>query len=350
MTSLRHGKFAPVPDAPATGRARAFASRPQTGFVWFVGAGPGDPDLITLRGWRALQQADLVLFDSLVDARLLEELSAECVYVGKRCGRHSMTQDEINQLLVDSARAGRRVVRLKGGDPSVLGRVGEEALQLAAHDLPFDLIPGVTSATAVPMLAGIPITHRGLADSFVVATAHRRASDLGLSIPHYNAETTLVLLMAFATADTWHAALVAGGYPADLPVALVSAGCTPDQRVVVTTVANALVDLREAELATPVLAVVGRVVELHHKLGRTREPQETRANVGALEAANAHDGTPNSPEGAYVPFGFPGDDRSAARQLRETPRCQRISPLPREYKQKGNTPCGIESLSRPVIQ
>ncbi|MBW2289811.1 MAG: uroporphyrinogen-III C-methyltransferase [Deltaproteobacteria bacterium] len=289
--------------------------------MWFVGAGPGDPDLITLRGWRALQQADLVLFDSLVDVRMLEGLSAECVYVGKRCGRHSMTQEEINALLVESVRSGRRVVRLKGGDPAVLGRVGEEALQLAERDLPFELVPGVTSATAVPMLAGIPITHRGLADSFVVATAHRRSKEMSLSIPPFNPETTLVLLMARATADAWHTALVVGGYPSNLPVALISAGSTPEQRVVVTTVADAFSDLHAADLPTPVLAVVGRVVELHDQLGETRSPSKTHTTAEIAAAAVGNNGSAGSPEGARPIFGFPTGDTNAAPQQVDTRSC-----------------------------
>jgi len=318
MKLRRNGRIAPLPDGPTALGAHSSTQQPQNGCVWFVGAGPGDPDLITVRGWRALQQADLVLFDSLIDGRMLEELSAECVYVGKRCGRHSMTQDEINALLVKSARAGRRVVRLKGGDPAVLGRVGEEALQLAERGLAFELVPGVTSATAVPMLAGIPVTHRGLADSFVVATAHRRSEEMSLSIPAFNAETTLVLLMARATADSWHAALVAGGYPSNLPVALVSAGSTPEQRVVITSVANALRDLNEAELPTPVLAVVGRVVELHDRLGETRSPGTAQAPAEIAAAAN---GSTISPEAAPATFGFAAGEANAAPQRIDTRSC-----------------------------
>ena len=321
MNPRRIGRLALIPDAPATPEAPSRAPQPRDGCVWFVGAGPGDPDLITLRGWRALQQADLVLFDSLVDVRMLDGLSAECLYVGKRCGRHSMSQEEINALLIESARSGRRVVRLKGGDPSVLGRVGEEALQLAERDLPFELIPGVTSATAVPMLAGIPITHRGLADSFVVATAHRRSKEMDLSIPRYNAETTLVLLMARATADAWQTALVAGGYPSDLPVALVSAGSTPEQRIVITTVANALGDLYAAELPTPVLAVVGRVVELHDRLGETRRPTQTSMTADVAAAASRNDEASNPPGDARPAFGFHTGDANAAPQRINTKSC-----------------------------
>ena len=260
-----------------------------SGRVYLVGAGPGDPDLITLRGWRALLRADLVLYDSLVDLRLLADLTAERVFVGKRCGRHSMSQHEINERLVASARAGRAVVRLKGGDPGVLGRVAEEALLLAECNVPFEIIPGVSSATAVPELAGIPVTHRGLADSFVVATAHRRRGEIGLSIPHYSESTTVVLLMARATAPAWRDALIAGGYPAELPVALVSAGCTQRQRVVITSVAEALRDLRRADLETPLLAIVGRVVTLHAKLGAAR-PDAAAVRSDSRAAASMESG------------------------------------------------------------
>jgi len=264
-----------VADEPG---GRATASGEGRGFVTFVGAGPGDPDLITLRGWRALERADRILYDSLVDLRLLAGLRAECVFVGKRCGQHSMSQQEINELLAESALAGEHVARLKGGDPGVLGRVGEEALYLTERGVPFEIIPGVSSATAVPELAGIPVTHRGLADSFVVATAHRRLEQAELSIPPYSENTTLVLLMARATAPAWCEALRAGGYPPALPVALVSAGCTARQRVAITSVAAALDDLRAAELDTPLLAVVGRVVTLHSRLASaaTREAADDR--------------------------------------------------------------------------
>jgi siroheme synthase len=167
----------------------------------------------------------------------------------------------------------------------VLGRVGEEALRLAELDVPFEIIPGVSSATAVPELAGIPVTHRGLADSFVVATAHRRRGEIGLSIPQYSENTTLVLLMARATAPAWRNALVAGGYPPELPVALVSAGCTRRQRVVISSVAEALRDLRAADLETPLLAVVGWVVTLHGRLGAAQpDTAGTRSDSRAAGA------------------------------------------------------------------
>ncbi len=236
------------------------------GKVTFVGAGPGDPDLITLRGWRALQAADVILYDSLVDRSLLNGLPGHLFYVGKRCGKHSMPQEEISHLLAAQALKGRQVVRLKGGDCAVLGRLGEELLALAGQNIPFEVVPGVTSATAVPVFAGIPVTHRGLADSFVVATAHRRKDDLAFSIPPYNPNTTVVLLMALGTTAQWQAQLLAGGYPPELPVAFVGSGGTARQQVLVSTVGTARADAEQASLATPTLAVIGRVVALREQL------------------------------------------------------------------------------------
>ncbi|OFW00217.1 MAG: uroporphyrinogen-III C-methyltransferase [Acidobacteria bacterium RIFCSPLOWO2_02_FULL_68_18] len=213
-----------------------------------------------------LQQADVVLYDSLVDRRLVEDLDAELVFVGKRCGRHSMPQEAITELLVRFALEGKRVARLKGGDPTVFGRTGEEALRLAQFGIPFEIVPGVSSAVAAPALAGMPITHRGLADGVSVLSAHRQAHDPELSIPPYHPRTTLVLLMALQTVETWSPQLLERGYPADLPVAFVSAGATTRQRVVVTTVSHAAADALAAGLESPTLAVVGRVVGLREKL------------------------------------------------------------------------------------
>lgn len=236
------------------------------GTVFFVGAGPGDPELITLKGWRALQSADVVLYDSLVDPGLLSDLNGELIYVGKRCGHHSMSQAHINRLLAQQARRGRKVVRLKGGDPNVLGRVGEELLYLAERNIPYEVIPGVSSATAVPIFAGIPVTMRGLADSFTVVTAHRRQDQLDFSIPPFNASTTLVLLMALRTTETWSKQLLRQGYPADWPVAFISSGGTKQQIVLVTTVTRAAEAVSASCLASPVLVVVGQVVALRESL------------------------------------------------------------------------------------
>jgi uroporphyrin-III C-methyltransferase len=271
----------------------AWTMQDAPGRVVLVGAGPGDPDLLTLRGWRALQQAEVVLYDSLVDTRLLEGLSAQLVFVGKRCDRHAMSQEQITELLVRLAREGRRVVRLKGGDPGVFGRVGEEALSLAEEGVPFEIVPGVSSATAVPLVAGIPVTHRGLADAFVVVTAHRRNGELELSIPDYHARTTLVLMMARNTVREWRQELLARGYPRELPVAFISAGCSDRERVVTTTVRKAEDELRLADLDTPVLAVVGWVVPLRRRLGAARAAEEESLRVCHHQAASRELGDSN---------------------------------------------------------
>jgi uroporphyrin-III C-methyltransferase len=236
------------------------------GKVSFVGAGPGDPDLITLKGWRALQAADVVCYDSLIDRRVLDDLHGELIYVGKRCARHSMPQEEINQVLAGLASAGKQVVRLKGGDPAVLGRVGEELLYLAERHIPYEVIPGVSSATAAPMFAGIPLTMRGLADSFTVVTAHRRQDQVDFSIPPFRASVTLVLLMALRTTASWSAQLLRQGYPAEWPVAFISAGGTAQQTVLVSTIGTATAAVEAAQLHSPVLAVVGQVVRLRDSL------------------------------------------------------------------------------------
>jgi len=245
------------------------------GKVVFVGAGPGDCELITIKGLRALQRADVICYDSLIDRSLLDGLKAQqLMYVGKRRGKHSMPQEEISQLLVEQAKLGKIVVRLKGGDCSVLGRLAEELLVLVENDIAYEIIPGVTSATAAPVFAGIPVTHRGMADSFAIVTAHRGLDGQRISIPSYNESTTVVLMMALGTAEIWQAELKVQGYPDDLPLACVSAGGTKRQKVLITTVGRAVEDIAKADLPTPGLAVVGRVVTLHKKLDWFYGPTE----------------------------------------------------------------------------
>ena len=263
--------------------------------MWFVGAGPGDPELMTLRGWRVLSSADVVLHDALVNPELLDDLDACLINVGKRCGRHAVPQEETSRLLVNLALEGKQVVRLKGGDPGVLGRVGEEALALCEFGIPFEIVPGVSSATAVPIGAGIPVTHRGLADSFQVATAHRQNGSGPLSIPEYDPKTTLILLMGAATVAEWRAHLLETGYPAELPVAVISAGSTPQQRVLETTVANVESDMKHAALATPVLVVIGWVVTMRARLGSIlASPLPLDEPCHSISVAGAGSSTPST--------------------------------------------------------
>jgi uroporphyrin-III C-methyltransferase len=241
------------------------------GTVYLVGAGPGDPELITVRGLACLRRADVVVHDRLVDRRLLDEAphGALRISAAKRAGCHERSQAEINGLLVEHARAGRTVVRLKGGDPFVFGRGGEEAEALAAAGIPFEVVPGVSSAVAVPAAAGIPLTHRRLASSFAVVTGHAACDEAAARVDWpalATAVDTLVILMGLAALPRIVATLVHNGRPADTPVALVRAGTTPAQVVVTGTLADIVARARDAELAPPVVVVVGEVVALRESL------------------------------------------------------------------------------------
>ena len=246
-----------------------------SGIVYLVGAGPGDPGLLTVKGRAALEQADLVVYDRLVDPALLAYAppSAEQRFVGKARGAQELSQDAINALLVARAAQGQRVVRLKGGDPFVFGRGGEEALALAAAGLPFEIVPGVTSAVAAAAYAGIPLTHRGLAASFTVASGSEDPAKPESSID-WDALArslalgggTLAVLMGWAALERILARLAVQGLPPDTPVALVQWGTWNRQRTVTGTLADAAPLGRAAGLAPPVVAVVGEVVKLRERL------------------------------------------------------------------------------------
>ena len=201
------------------------------GHVSIVGAGPGDPELLTRKAVARLRAADLVLYDALVDIRVLEFAKrAHRFYVGKRAGRHAMTQTAIHALMIRAARKGQRVVRLKGGDPFVFGRGGEEALALRAAGVPYDVVPGVTSAIAAPELAGIPVTHRGLSSAFLVVGGHDEAaftSVIGQLQPN---GVTVVVLMGVGRAAALASILIERGWSRGTPAALVCGASTPRQR------------------------------------------------------------------------------------------------------------------------
>jgi len=199
-----------------------------TGLVSLVGAGPGDPELLTVKAVRRLTEADLVLYDALVEpAALLHAPRAQRFYVGKRCGRHAFSQEEINRALVGAGRRGRRVVRLKCGDPFVLGRGGEEALALAAARVPFEIVPGVSSAVAVPALAGIPVTHRGAAAAFAVVSGHSPAAFLPVLEGLAPGSLTVVVLMGLANRARIAAALLGRGWRSATPAAILAGVSTP---------------------------------------------------------------------------------------------------------------------------
>ena len=244
---------------------------PVAGKVYLVGAGPGDPGLITVKGQRVLAEADVVVYDRLVDPALLQGVpaAAEQVFVGKERGRQELSQDGINRLLVERAQRGLTVVRLKGGDPFVFGRGGEEALALAAERIAFEVVPGVTSAIAGPAYAGIPLTHRGVATTFTVVSGSEDPSKPESSVPWRTlAQTggTLTVLMGWASLEGVLKVLEEGGMPAATPVALVQWGTWSCQKTVTGDLRNIMERGKEAGLSPPVVAVIGDVVNLREQL------------------------------------------------------------------------------------
>lgn len=241
------------------------AAAPRPGTVYLVGAGPGDPGLLTLRAARCLGQADVVVVDRLVDESLLDlaQPTAELIDVGKIVGQTSPRQSEINAILIERARRGERVVRLKGGDPFIFGRGGEEMLALAAAGIPFEVIPGVSSALAAPACAGIPVTHRDLASSVTVLTGHSADGADGVAWEaHARSSATLVILMGMAHLPAIVARLRHGGRPASEPVAVIQNASRPDQRVVTATLADVVARVAAAGLGPPSVIVVGPVAAL----------------------------------------------------------------------------------------
>ncbi len=241
------------------------------GKVYLVGAGPGDPELITLKAARYLAEADVVIYDRLIDNRLLEEVpaKAELIYVGKKAGHHTLKQPEINQLLVNKAKEGKTVVRLKGGDPFLLGRGGEEAEALAENDIPFEVVPGVTSATAVPAYAGIPVTHRSFASSLAIITGHEDPTKGDSSIAWDKLATgadTLVFLMGMGNLAQIADELIKNGRSPSTPVAVIRDGTTPRQQTIVGTIADIAAKAANSGIESPALIVVGDVVRLRERL------------------------------------------------------------------------------------
>ncbi|MBI5533827.1 MAG: uroporphyrinogen-III C-methyltransferase [Deltaproteobacteria bacterium] len=243
-----------------------------TGHVYLVGAGPGPSDLITLRGWRLLMVCDALVYDHLVDAELIEACQAPIkVYVGKVAGRHAMPQAEINALLVSLAKresGPRCIVRLKGGDPFVFGRGGEEALACANADVPFEVVPGVTAGTAAAAAAGVPVTHRDLSRGVVFVTGHM-SGDGELDLPwdaFAHCGLTLVFFMAVSTADRIGRALIDAGMRSSTPAMIVQEGTTDRQRSLLTTVSDLGESVRRAGIEAPAILVIGKVASLAETL------------------------------------------------------------------------------------
>jgi len=236
------------------------------GKVYLVGAGPGDPGLLTLRAVQLLETADAVVHDRLVHPEVLKYARprARLLFVGKEGGGESVAQEEINALLISQAKLGRRVVRLKGGDPFVFGRGAEEALALEAAGIPYEVVPGVSSGVAAPAAAGIPVTHRGVSGSVTFATGYRagKAPDWA----HLAGAETLVLFMAGSRLEEATLALIAAGRSPNTPAAIVEAGTWEHQRVIEAPLAGIASRAREAAVGSPALLVVGEVVSLRSQL------------------------------------------------------------------------------------
>lgn len=240
--------------------------------VYIVGAGPGDPDLLTVKAARLLKDAEVVVFDRLISEEIMALVppGTTRIYAGKTAQNHHMSQDDINELLVKLARAGRSVVRLKGGDPFTFARGSEEALHLVRNGIPFEVVPGITAATSVSAYAGIPLTHRGKALGVRFVTGHcqgRADADLDLNWKSLaDPDTTLVVYMGLANLDTISARLIEAGLSRDTPAAAIQSGTTPNQRVVLTTLADLPEMARRENLRPPTLMVIGPVAELAREL------------------------------------------------------------------------------------
>src|SRR3990170_6637817 len=236
------------------------------GKVYLVGAGPGDPKLLTLRAAELLGKADIVIYDRLVGKSILKlaPKTARKIYVGKRSGKHEVPQDKINELLANTALEGKVVVRLKGGDPFLFGRGGEEAEILLEKNVPFEVVPGVTSAIAAPMYAGIPLTHRDYASSVAIVTGHR-AGDSGKPVNWSklaNAVDTIVILMGIESLEAIVAKLAEGGLDPEKPVAIVEQGTTKNQRSFVGKLNTIVDEAKKNDVKPPAVIVIGEVAEL----------------------------------------------------------------------------------------
>jgi len=238
------------------------------GKVYLTGAGPGDIELLTIKAMRVIKEADVIVYDRLANPDILDYAKSGCefIYVGKEDSHHTLPQEEINEILYQLSQKYQKVVRLKGGDPLVFGRGGEEAIYLKDRDVEFEFIPGITSAIAVPEYAGIPVTHRGITVSFRVVTGHESPNKDHSQIPweNYKSDDTIIFLMGLHRLEYITKRLMEIGKPKDYPIAVISRGTRVDEKSVVGTLED--IYQKAKDLPTPALIVVGKVVNLREKL------------------------------------------------------------------------------------
>ena len=241
----------------------------QVGEIYLVGAGPGDPDLLTIKALRLMQQADTVVYDRLVSTSIHQLLrpDIERIYAGKQASQHAMSQADINRLLVDLARQGKKVLRLKGGDPFVFGRGGEEIETLLEEGIPFQIVPGITAALGCAAYSGIPLTHRDYAQSCIFVTGHRKDGSINLNWKLLTqANQTLIFYMGLLGLEHICTSLIEHGMAADTPIALIMRGTLADQKIVISDLSNIVTAIQDQEIKPPTLLIVGKVVELYNKL------------------------------------------------------------------------------------
>ena len=266
---------------PAVASASMKPISAQPGWVYLVGAGPGDPELLTIKAARLIAEADVLVYDNLVSQPVLDlaRPDAERIYAGKERGNHSLPQEQINALLVRLAKTGKRVVRLKGGDPYIFGRGGEEVETLHADGINFEVVPGITAAAGVASYAGIPLTHRNHAQACVFVTGHLRDGSMNLDWPGLaRRRQTIVIYMGLSGLSHLCAKLVEHGLPVDWPAAIVQHGTQPSQRTVTGTLGTLPAMASAANLRAPTLIIVGEVVTLRDKLrwfAECKDPEAT---------------------------------------------------------------------------
>lgn len=269
-------QFGATTKRPTVSSPNPTQSGPQLGRVTLIGSGPGDAELLTLKAYRALQSADVILYDALVTKDVLELFpsSSECIYVGKLYGQHSMSQEEITQLLLSKALEGHSVVRVKGGDPAIFARVGEECALLAQHQIPFCVVPGITAASGASAYAGIPLTHRACAQSVRFVTAHLKcASDEPdwasmVKSPESNHGETLVFYMGLRRVATISERLIAQGMSEHMPVAVIEQATRDEQKVCITTLKSIAEDVACSGIQGPAITIVGEVVNHRYEVSQ----------------------------------------------------------------------------------